>query len=131
MTQTIQQALTEAPITAIFVVFWAGAFASLSSCTLVRIPIVLGYMSGTTDSKSKSILLTLLFVSGLVFSYTIFGILLGIMGNLTYSLIRINKYKFWTLGPQYRHVWKSNWTKRVGSFFVFSHFCTRRRRGRQ
>lgn len=98
MTQTIQQVLTEAPITAVFVVFWAGAFASLSSCTLVRIPIVLGYMSGAADSKSKSILLTLLFVSGLVFSYTIFGILLGIMGNLTYNLIQINKYIFWTLG---------------------------------
>ena len=96
--QTIQQALAETPVTAVFVVFWAGAFASLSSCTLVRIPVVLGYVSGTTDSKNKSIFMTLLFVSGLVVSYTIFGVMLGFVGNLTYSLMRINKYIFWALG---------------------------------
>lgn len=96
--QTIQQAMTETPVMAVFVVFWAGALASLSSCTLVRIPVVLGYMSGTTDSKGKSILMTLLFISGLIFSYTIFGVMLGFVGNLTYNLIKINKYIFWTLG---------------------------------
>ena len=87
--QTIQQAMTETPVMAVFVVFWAGALASLSSCTLVRIPVVLGYMSGTTDSKGKSILMTLLFISGLIFSYTIFGVMLGFVGNLTYNLIKI------------------------------------------
>jgi len=96
--QTIQQALTETPIIAIFVVFWAGAFASLSSCTIVRIPVVLGYVSGAANSKGKSVFLTLLFVLGLVISYTMFGILLGLMGNLAYSLIQINKYIFWALG---------------------------------
>lgn len=96
--QTIRQALAETPIMAVFMVFWAGAFASLSSCTIVRIPVVLGYLSGVTASKNKTIFMTLLFVLGLIISYTIFGILLGLMGNLTYNLIRINKYIFWTLG---------------------------------
>lgn len=96
--QTIQQALTESPIIAVFVVFWAGAFASLSSCTIVRVPVVLGYVSGAADSKHKSILLTLLFVLGLTISYTIFGILLGITGSLAHSFIRINKHIFWFLG---------------------------------
>jgi cytochrome c biogenesis protein CcdA len=96
--QTIQQALANKPIIAVFLVFWAGAFASLSSCTIVRVPVVLGYVSGATDSKGKSIFLTLLFVLGLTISYTIFGILLGLMGNLTYNLIQINKYIFWLLG---------------------------------
>ncbi len=96
--QTIQQALTESPIIAVFVVFWAGAFASLSSCTIVRVPVVLGYVSGAADSKKKSIFLTLLFVLGLTINYTIFGILLGITGNLAHSFIRINKYIFWFLG---------------------------------
>jgi cytochrome c biogenesis protein CcdA len=96
--QTIQQALAETPIIAVFVVFWAGAFASLSSCTIVRIPVVLGYVSGTANSKSKSVFLTLLFVLGLTISYTIFGILLSLIGNLTYNLIQINKYIFWALG---------------------------------
>ncbi|MBN1392970.1 MAG: sulfite exporter TauE/SafE family protein [Sedimentisphaerales bacterium] len=96
--QTIRQTLTETPIIAVFVVFWAGALASLSSCTIVRVPVVLGYISGSTNSKNKSIFLTLLFVSGLIISYTIFGILLGLMGNFTCNLIQINKYIFWTLG---------------------------------
>jgi thiol:disulfide interchange protein DsbD len=96
--QTIQQALAETPIIAVLVVFWAGAFASLSSCTIVRVPIVLGYVSGATNSKGKSVLLTLLFISGLTISYTIFGILMGLMGSLTHSFIQINKYIFWALG---------------------------------
>lgn len=98
LTQTVQQTLTETPIMAIVVVFWVGALASLSSCTIVRIPVVLGYVSGATDTKSKSILSTLLFVLGLTISYTIFGILLGLIGGLTYNLIQINKYIFWALG---------------------------------
>jgi cytochrome c biogenesis protein CcdA len=98
LVQTIQQALVETPIMAIFVVFCTGAFASLSSCTIVRVPVVLGYVSGATNSKGKSVLLTLLFVSGLTISYTIFGILLSLIGNFTYNLIQINKYIFWALG---------------------------------
>jgi cytochrome c-type biogenesis protein len=98
LTQTVQQTLTETPIMAIVVVFWAGAFASLSSCTIVRIPVVLGYLSSATDSKRKSVLLTLLFVLGLTISYTVFGILLGLIGGLTHNLIQINKYIFWALG---------------------------------
>jgi cytochrome c-type biogenesis protein len=96
--QTIQRALTETPIMAVFIVFWAGALASLSSCTIVRVSVVLGYVSSATNSKGKSVLLTLLFVLGLTISYTIIGILLGLMCNLTHNLIKINKYIFWTLG---------------------------------
>jgi cytochrome c biogenesis protein CcdA len=83
---------------AIAIVFWAGAIASLSSCTIVRIPIVLGYISGTGDSKRNSIISTVLFVLGLIISYIIFGILLALMGSLAYKFIRVNKYIFWGLG---------------------------------
>jgi cytochrome c-type biogenesis protein len=96
--QIIHKAVAETPLIAIFVVFWAGAFASLSSCTIVRVPIVLGYISGATHSKRKSVLSTLLFVLGLAISYTIFGILLGLMGGIAHSFLWINKYIFWFLG---------------------------------
>ena len=43
MTSILQRFLTESPFLAVFVVFWVGAIASLGSCTLVRMPIVLGY----------------------------------------------------------------------------------------
>jgi cytochrome c-type biogenesis protein len=95
---TIRQVLAETPIIAVFVIFWAGAFASLSSCTIVRIPVVLGYVSGTADSKSKSVFLTLLFVLGLTISYTIFGVLLGLIGSIAHRFIQINKYIFWAMG---------------------------------
>jgi cytochrome c-type biogenesis protein len=58
----------------------------------------LGYIAGTGGSKKRSILLSALFVLGLIVSYTIFGTLLGLIGNLTYNFIRINKYIFWALG---------------------------------
>jgi cytochrome c biogenesis protein CcdA len=95
---TLQRFLTESPLLALVIVFWAGAIASLSSCTIVRVPIVLGYVAGTGGSKKRSMLLSVLFVLGLIVSYTLFGILLGLIGNLAYSFIRVNKYIFWAIG---------------------------------
>ncbi|MBN1787854.1 MAG: sulfite exporter TauE/SafE family protein [Sedimentisphaerales bacterium] len=98
MISNLQRVLTDSPLLALIAVFWAGAIASLSSCTIVRIPIVLGYISGAGDSKRKSVILTILFVLGLITSYIIFGILLGLAGSLAYKFIRINKYIFWGFG---------------------------------
>ncbi|MCG2713520.1 MAG: hypothetical protein L6308_01570 [Candidatus Omnitrophica bacterium] len=57
MTNTLQTIITKSPILAIFIVFWAGFIASLSSCTIIRIPIVFGYVSGAShDTKRKSFL---------------------------------------------------------------------------
>jgi cytochrome c-type biogenesis protein len=98
MISTLHKVLTDSPVLAIAIVFWAGAIASLGSCTIVRIPIVLSYVSGTGDSKRKSIISTVLFVLGLIISYTIFGILLGLMSGLAYKFVRINKYIFWGIG---------------------------------
>jgi hypothetical protein len=41
MISILQKFLTESPFWAVFVVFWVGAIASLGSCTLVRLPILL------------------------------------------------------------------------------------------
>jgi cytochrome c biogenesis protein CcdA len=98
MTSILQRFLTESPFFAIFVVFWVGAIASLGSCTLVRMPIVLGYVAGTSDSRRRSFLLTLFFVLGSILSYMILGTLFGVIGNFALRLVRISKYVFWTLG---------------------------------
>jgi len=98
MISILQRFLAESPILAIFVVFWVGTIASLSSCTLVRVPVVFGYVAGTSDSKKKSILLAILFALGCIVSYTILGILLGFVGNITLRLVRVSKYIFWALG---------------------------------
>jgi cytochrome c biogenesis protein CcdA len=98
MTSILQKFLTESPFLAIFVVAWVGAIASMGSCTLVRVPIVLGYVAGASDSRKRSFLLTLLFVLGSILSYMILGMLFGVIGNFAFRLVRISKYVLWILG---------------------------------
>jgi len=95
---TIKKLLTEAPFLAIFVVFWAGAIASLSSCTIARIPVVVGYVAGASDSRKKAMSLSAFFILGLIVSYTLLGILFAMISNLPGRLIFASKYMFWVLG---------------------------------
>lgn len=98
MTSILQKFLTESPFLAVFVVFWVGAIASMGSCTIIRMPVVLGYVVGASDSRKRSFLLTLLFVMGSIFSYTMLGMLFGVIGNFALRLVQISKYVLWTLG---------------------------------
>lgn len=98
MILTIQKFLIESPGLAIFVVFWAGALASLSSCTLIRIPIVVGLVAGASDSRKKSLCVTFSFVTGIIVSYTVLGLLLGFIGTLASGLLQVSKYIFCALG---------------------------------
>jgi len=98
MESSIQKLIAESPLLAVFLVFWAGALASLSSCTIVRVPVALGFIAGTTESKKKAILVTVLFVSGLVVAYTALGVFLGMVGRLAFTIVQFNKYIFYLLG---------------------------------
>lgn len=98
MMDTLKAAITNSPIFAIFIVFWAGAIASLSSCTIARIPVVYGYVASVSRSKKKAVLLSLLFSLGLIVSYTILGILLGIVTNFSGALLKASKFIYWFLG---------------------------------
>jgi cytochrome c-type biogenesis protein len=98
MISSIQKLISDAPFLAIIIVFWAGALASLSSCTIVRVPIALGFIAGATESKKKALLVTLLFVVGLVAAYTIIGVFLGIVGKLALTIVQCNKYIFYLIG---------------------------------
>jgi thioredoxin:protein disulfide reductase len=98
MVSSMQKVIAEAPLLALFVVFWAGALASLSSCTIVRVPVALGFIAGAAESKKKAVFVTLLFVLGLVAAYTIFGMFLGVVGRLAFTIIQCNKYIFYLLG---------------------------------
>jgi cytochrome c biogenesis protein CcdA len=64
----------------------------------VRVPIALGFIAGATESKKKAVFVTVLFVSGLVVAYTVFGLFLGMVGRLAYTVIQFNKYIFYLLG---------------------------------
>ena len=99
---TIQRIITEAlqnagPLS-FFIVFWTGAVLSLGSCTIIRVPIIIGYVGGKSESKKKAILLTSFFVLGLALSYTLLGILFGIIGGLTVKMVAWSRYIYYFVG---------------------------------
>ena len=94
MTQTLYKAFTETPILAVFIVLFSGIVASLSSCTILRLPVVLGIVSGAAESKRKAFFLSLAFSLGLMVSYTLLGIAFGLVTNFAGKLITWSKYIF-------------------------------------
>lgn len=76
----------------------AGAAASLSSCTIARIPVVFGYVAVAAESKRKGILLSFAFACGLILSYTVAGFLLGFVTDFAAKLIHISFYMYSLLG---------------------------------
>ncbi|HPC95326.1 MAG TPA: sulfite exporter TauE/SafE family protein [Sedimentisphaerales bacterium] len=98
MIAAVDRLIDESPAWALFIVFWIGAVASLSSCTAVRLPVVIGYVGGIESSKKRAILLTCLFAAGLVLSYVLLGMLMTTAGGIAGRLLGLNKYFFWLLG---------------------------------
>lgn len=94
---TIERLFSESP-PALLVVFWIGAAASLTSCTAVRLPVVMGYVAGAGNSKPRALVLTALFTLGLVFTYVLLGSIVAFTGGVIHKVIQINKYVFWVLG---------------------------------
>jgi cytochrome c biogenesis protein CcdA len=82
----------------LFVVFWIGAVASLSSCAIVRLPVLMGYVAGSGVSKARALVLTALFTLGLVLAYVLLGAVTAFTGGVIHSVVEINKYIFWFLG---------------------------------
>lgn len=79
------------------VVFWAASILSLASCTIVRIPVVIGLIGGV-DSKKKAFLVTMSFVAALVLSYTLLGVLLGMIGTLAAKMMGFSRYFYYLAG---------------------------------
>jgi len=99
MLNTLQTIITKSHILAIFIVFWAGFIASLSSCTIIRIPIIFGYVSGARHHSNRKSFLSAVFLAlGLITSYTFLGIALIVLKNLAFGLVQISRYVYMTLG---------------------------------
>ena len=79
-------------------VAFAGAVASISSCTLARLPVLLGLVSSTTESKHRGFFLSIAFSCGLIISYTFIGMLFGAIAHMASSLVAISQYLYWVLG---------------------------------
>lgn len=98
MLSTFERLASESPVLALLIVFWVGALASLSSCTVVRLPVVVGYVAGSGTSKRRALALTCLFSLGLVVSYTLLGVVTAFTGGVLHKVLNLNKYVFWLLG---------------------------------
>jgi len=95
---TLDRAVSESPAWALFTVFWIGAIASLSSCTVIRLPVVMGCVASPGTSKKRGIVLTILFSLGLVVSYVLMGSITAFTGGVVHKVLALNKYVFWFLG---------------------------------
>ena len=98
MISTLERTLSESPSSALVLVFWVGALASLSSCIVVRLPIVFGYVAGSSESKKRSLLLTALFALGMVVSSVVLGTLAASTGGLAQKYLHMNKFFLWGFG---------------------------------
>jgi len=94
----VLSAIKDVSWSTIFVVFWGGAVLSLASCTIIRIPVLVSYVSGVSESRRKVFFITLSFASGIIISYTCLGILFGIMGGIMASMIRYSRLIYYMIG---------------------------------
>ncbi len=78
--------------------FAAGMAASLSLCAVVRLPIVLAYVAGAAGSKRHGVILSVLFVSGLIAGTALLGLTAGPPDEGLRAILYLNKVLFWLLG---------------------------------
>ena len=80
------------------VIFFGAALLSLTSCSLLRIPIALGFISGVSTSRKNSLFLLSGFIAGSVLTYTCLGVLLGIGSRLLLLNVNTTTWVYMTLG---------------------------------
>jgi len=78
--------------------FVAGTAVSLSLCAVVRLPIVLAYVAGAARSKWHGVVLSILFVSGLIAGMGLLGITATSADEGLRRILYVNRYLFWVLG---------------------------------
>ncbi len=81
-----------------FIVFWAAAILSFSSCTLIRIPVILGYIGAAPTSKRKALLAVLFFVAGIILSYVIIGTLIGFASQFIHNMLKWSRFLYYGFG---------------------------------
>ncbi len=81
----LSQALSASPLLALATLFGAGVLTSLTPCVYPMIPITASVIAGTAEegqTRSRTIRLTLTYVSGLALLYAFLGMLAGLTGTL-------------------------------------------------
>ena len=81
----LRQSLGDQPLTTVAALFAAGLATSLTPCVYPMIPITSGILGGSAAvgrSRGRTLLMTLLYVSGLAIVYSTLGLLAGLTGTL-------------------------------------------------
>lgn len=94
----LKNVIEQFPLAAVLVVFALGFLASLSSCTLIRLPVVFGYVSSAAHSRKHSFLLALCFSLGLIVSYVFMGMLFMSLKDFSVRLAQVSRYIYLVLG---------------------------------
>lgn len=77
--------LRDHPLTAVAALFGAGLATSLTPCVYPMIPITSGILGGAGAagrSRGRTLVMTLLYVSGLALVYSLLGLLAGLTGTI-------------------------------------------------
>jgi thiol:disulfide interchange protein DsbD len=81
----LSDALANSPALALVTLFGAGVLTSLTPCIYPMIPITASVLAGTAGdepSRSRTVGLTLTYVTGLALFYAVLGLLAGLTGSL-------------------------------------------------
>jgi len=90
--------LSNVGLTTYLLVFFTAALLSLGSCTVVRIPIILGYIGGLTKTRKQSLFILIGVITGLILSYTVIGVLFGKAAGFVVKSVKSSFYFYRTAG---------------------------------
>ena len=99
MQEVILEAIQNPSLFTYIAVFAAGILVSLGSCAVLEIPILIGYLGGVkTKSRPRLLIITSLFVLGMLFTYLFIGIFIGLVATAFTRLIVWSKVLYVGLG---------------------------------
>lgn len=97
---SLESLLQHQPLTALVVLFGAGLATSLTPCVYPMIPITAGILGGagsTRRSRSRTVLLTAVYVGGVALIYSALGLLAGLTGTL-FGTVSSNPWAYFLMG---------------------------------
>ncbi len=80
----ISQLLQHNPWLAVVAVFFGGITTALNPCVLAMIPLLMGVVAGNreTTTVKRSLVFSLFFVLGLALTFTVLGLISGLLGRM-------------------------------------------------
>ena len=80
----ISQLLQHNPWLAVVAVFFGGITTALNPCVLAMIPLLMGVVAGNSETTTvrRSLVFSLFFVLGLALTFTVLGLISGLLGRM-------------------------------------------------